>query len=204
MVVKQSTNHTNHDRFQPPTLIQTLKIAPFRGYTVEPRWKGQESLTKVAKFGPFSCTILYKSCLLYPSWQATSFERPPSWVAFIKGFHCIVFVLGFSYQNAFIASQRIHNANNVITSKLCCDFVSTYGNNDVTAVLYVRWDRTILPLRPRLHYIKYTVHWLYCSGCWFHHYPNGPETGREASWGSELVPSKKVKLEILPCGTKFH
>ena len=25
-----------------------------------------------------------------------------------------------------------------------------------------------LPLRPRLHYIKHTVHWLYCSGCWFH------------------------------------
>ena len=32
----------------------------------------------------------------------------------------------------------------------------------------VRWDRTTLPLRPRLHYIKHTVHWLYCSGCWFH------------------------------------
>ena len=40
-------------------------------------------------------------------------------------------------------------------------------NNDVIA-LCVRWDRTTLPLRPRLHYIKHTVHWLYCSGCWFH------------------------------------
>ena len=57
--------------------------------TVEPLWKGQESLTEVAKFGQFPCTILYKSCLLYPSWQATSFERPPFWVAFIEGFHCI-------------------------------------------------------------------------------------------------------------------
>ena len=57
--------------------------------TVGPLWKGQESLTKVAKFVPFSRTILYKPCLFYPSWQATSFERPPSWVAFIDGFHCI-------------------------------------------------------------------------------------------------------------------
>ena len=40
--------------------------------------KGQERLTKVAKFGPFACTILYESCLFYPSWQATSFERPLS------------------------------------------------------------------------------------------------------------------------------
>ena len=56
--------------------------------TVEPLWKGQESLTKVAKFGPFPCTILYKSYLFYPSWQVTSFERPPSWMAFIEGFHC--------------------------------------------------------------------------------------------------------------------
>ena len=36
-------------------------------YTVEPLWKGQENLTKVAKIGPFPCTILYKSCLFYPS-----------------------------------------------------------------------------------------------------------------------------------------
>ena len=41
-------------------------------------------------------------------------------------------------------------------------------NNDVVIALCVRWDRTTLPLRPRLHYIKHTVHWLYCSGCWFH------------------------------------
>ena len=46
--------------------------------TVEPLWKGQECLTTVAKFGPVLCTILYKSYLFYPSWQATSFERPPS------------------------------------------------------------------------------------------------------------------------------
>ena len=42
---------------------------------------------KVTKFGPFPRTIFHKSCLFYPSWQATSFERPPSWVAFIEGFH---------------------------------------------------------------------------------------------------------------------
>ena len=47
--------------------------------TVEPLWRGQESLIKVLKFGTFSRTILYKSCLFYASWQATSFERPPSW-----------------------------------------------------------------------------------------------------------------------------
>ena len=61
---------------------------------------------------------------------------------------------------------------------LNCDFVSTRDvyhytslsrhNNDVIIALCVRWDRTTLPLRPRLHYIKHTVHWLYCSGCWFH------------------------------------
>ena len=32
--------------------------------TVEPLWKGQEYLTKVAKFGLFPYTILYKSCLI--------------------------------------------------------------------------------------------------------------------------------------------
>ena len=56
---------------------------------VEPLWKGQECLTKVARFGTFPCTIPYKLCLFYPSWQATSSERPPSLMAFIEGFHCI-------------------------------------------------------------------------------------------------------------------
>ena len=73
--------------------IQTPRNLPVLGHllinTVEPLWKGQECLTKVAKFGPFSCTILYKWCLFYPLWQATSFERPPSWVAFIEGFDCM-------------------------------------------------------------------------------------------------------------------
>ena len=35
-----------------------------------------------------------------------------------------IFALGFSYQDAFVASQRIHDANNVIMLKQCCDFVS--------------------------------------------------------------------------------
>ena len=62
----------------------------FKCYTVETLWKAYVCLTKVAKFGPFSCTILYKSCLSNPSWQATSSEKPPSWVTFVEGFHCIV------------------------------------------------------------------------------------------------------------------
>ena len=49
-------------------VLQLVKYA----HTVEPLWKGQESLTKVAKLGPFPGTIIYKSCLFYPSWQATS------------------------------------------------------------------------------------------------------------------------------------
>ena len=73
--------------------------------TVKPLWKGQECLTKVAKFCPFPCTILYKSCLFYPSWQATSFERPPSWVAFIEGFHCIPISVGL----ASIMSTQLTN-----------------------------------------------------------------------------------------------
>ena len=59
-----------------PILLTTKNLS-----TVEPLWKGQECLTKVAKFCSFPCTTLCKSCLFYPSWQATSFERPPFWVA---------------------------------------------------------------------------------------------------------------------------
>ena len=62
-------------------------------HTVEPLLKGQECLTKVAELGQFPCTSLYKSCLFYPSWQATSFERPPSWMAFLEGFHCICIIV---------------------------------------------------------------------------------------------------------------
>ena len=36
--------------------------------TVEPLWKAR-NVTKVAQFGPFRCTILYKSCLFCPSRQ---------------------------------------------------------------------------------------------------------------------------------------
>ena len=52
----------------------------------------------------------------------------------------------------------------IMSQELCVN----QRNNDVIIALCVRWDRTTLPLRPRLHYIKHTVHWLYCSGCWFH------------------------------------
>ena len=76
--------------------------------TVEPLWKGQNCLTKVVKFGPFPCTIFYKSCLFYPSWQATSFERPPSWVAFIEGFHCTtIFVEEIEFDNVIANWQPL-------------------------------------------------------------------------------------------------
>ena len=32
----------------------------------------------------------------------------------------------------------------------------------------ISWKFAVLPLRLRLHYIKHTIDWLYCSGCWFH------------------------------------
>ena len=42
-------------------------------------------------------------------------------------------------------------------------------NNDVVIALCVRWDRTTLPLRPRLHNISNTLYTgCDCSGCWFH------------------------------------
>ena len=69
--------------------VYTVSIDLCYMYTVEPLWKGQECLTKIAKFGPFPCAILYKSCLFYPSSQVTSFERPPSWLASIQGFQYI-------------------------------------------------------------------------------------------------------------------
>ena len=62
-----------------PYLDMNFKI------TVEPFWKGQECLPKVAKFGTFPCTVLYKSCFFYPSWQATSFERPPFGWPLLRG-----------------------------------------------------------------------------------------------------------------------
>ena len=66
--------------------------------TVKTLWKGQECHTKVMKLGSFPYTFLYKSCLFYPSWQATSFERPPSCVAFREGFHCIWQFLPVTYE----------------------------------------------------------------------------------------------------------
>ena len=56
-------------------VMQSLILAI--GHTVEPLWKSQECLTKVAKFGPFPCTILYNSCFILPLmtghlfWKAT-------------------------------------------------------------------------------------------------------------------------------------
>ena len=66
--------------------LVSLKIVPPGPIdnTVEPLWKGQECLTTIVNFGTFQCTILDTQCLFYSSWQATSFERPPSRVAFIE------------------------------------------------------------------------------------------------------------------------
>ena len=81
---KYSTSITN----QPTNQIVKFQFHPHivfnsNSNTVEPLWKGWESLTKVAKFGPFPRTILYKTCLFYPLMKATTFDRPPSRVAFI-------------------------------------------------------------------------------------------------------------------------
>ena len=62
-----------------------------------------------------------------------------------------IFALGFSYQYAFIGSQRIHDANNVITRRNNVVTLSR-RNNGVIIALCVHLDRTTLPLRPRLHY----------------------------------------------------
>ena len=87
-----------HDRWKPGVLWSNTRQAQFTvisctpsrfHYTVEPLWKRKECLTKVAKFGPFPCTILYKSCLSYPSWQATSFEGHLGWPLNIDVFQCI-------------------------------------------------------------------------------------------------------------------
>ena len=75
-----------------------------------------------------------------------------------------IFALGFSYQYVSVASQRKHDANNVIYVETMLNFIMTLLLRCVSG----RWDRTTLPLRPRLHYIKHTVDWLYCSGCRFH------------------------------------
>ena len=45
-------------------MVKTAQALAFKSLclsrTVEHFWKGQESLTKIAKFGPFPRTILYK------------------------------------------------------------------------------------------------------------------------------------------------
>ena len=46
----------------------------------------------------------YKLCLVYCSWQSTSFGRLPSWVAFIQGFYCM---LGYVF-TGWQWFQRIH------------------------------------------------------------------------------------------------
>ena len=75
-----------------------------------------------------------------------------------------ILALGFSYQYVFISSISADTRRK--WSHLRRNNIKF--NNDVIIALRVRWDRTTSPLRPRLHYIKHTADWLYCSGCWFH------------------------------------
>ena len=111
--------------------------------TVEPLWKGQECLTKVAKFGPFPCTILYNSCLFYPSWQPTSFERPPSWVAFIEGFHCS----GFN--------------NNNKKSSVAYSVTPTYQHTEAETKMAVIFQTTFSNgfLWMKMHEFRIKFHW---------------------------------------------
>ena len=79
-MIKRSL-HWNRSLVQYKAHVQWILLVRMyhqTSHTVEPLWKGQEYLTKVVKFGTFQCTLLHKSCLFYPSWQATYFERPPS------------------------------------------------------------------------------------------------------------------------------
>ena len=48
---------------------------------------------------------LYKSYLFYSPWQSTSFERPPSWVAFTEGFHC---TCNYPCRKMYVNSVQYH------------------------------------------------------------------------------------------------
>ena len=127
-------------------------------YTVEPLRKGQESLTKVANFGSFPCTILYKSCLFYPSWQATSFERPPSWLVFIERFHCIIKIAGLpparlsSMPSGLLAPERFvqvmcrHVRQQAVTRSNVDPYrsrqVGSVGCNEWMIIMFF-WDLTM-------------------------------------------------------------
>ena len=86
-------------------------------YTVESLRKGQECLIEVAKFSPFLSTILHKSCLFYPSWQATTIERPSSWAAFTEGFHCICAINMAPFSN--ISAEPMPGANATVVFQRC-------------------------------------------------------------------------------------
>ena len=67
-----------------------------------------------------------------------------------------------------VASQRIHNANNVIYVETMLNLIMTLLLRCVSAGIELPYHLGHAPPGPRLHYIKHTVDWLYCSGCWFH------------------------------------
>ena len=54
-----------------------------------PSGKARKVSLKLQNLVRFHAPFFTNYVLFYPSWQATSFERPPSWVAFIEGFHFI-------------------------------------------------------------------------------------------------------------------
>ena len=54
-----------------------------------PSGKAKNVSLKLQNLAHFHAPFFSKSCLFYPSWQATSFERPLFWVAFMEGFNCI-------------------------------------------------------------------------------------------------------------------
>ena len=69
-----------------------------------------------------------------------------------------------------VASQQIHDANNVIYVETMLKLIMTLLLRCVSSGIELPYHlgRTTLPLRPRLHYIKHTADWLYCSGSGFH------------------------------------
>ena len=77
-----------------------------------------------------------------------------------------IFALGFSYISMYlsVASQRIHDANNVIYVKTMLNLIMTLLLRCVSAGIDLPYHLG------HAYIISNTLHvdWLYCSGCWFH------------------------------------
>ena len=103
-----------------------------------PSGKARNVSLKLQYFGTFPCTILYKSCLFYHSWHVTSFEKWPSRVAFIEGFHCMLF---------WKASWFLQKADTMSYSLLYRDEVDAWGR--VASTLPGRHAQTLVGCGPR-------------------------------------------------------